>query len=182
MSTFDKNGTSGIKVTPIVDGEDANVEVEVFLKNYKEGQSLCYSIMDAEGKEVASMTASEKKVQFCIEDVHLWNGKKDPYLYSAKVELVENETVLDIGCLSLNSKAANVLAVPQGKMYFMNLMGKLMPPAEEGGMKVDESMFDILSGFTMLRFMNMASSNLKIDFSKEELLNVNAELNQISCL
>lgn len=92
---LEENGTSGIKVTPVVEGKSANIEVEVFLKNYKENQLLNYTITDAEGNEVTSLMAREKKVSFLVENVHLWNGKKDPYLYHAKVELVKDEEVLD---------------------------------------------------------------------------------------
>ena len=42
-------GTHGIKVTPVVDGANANVEVEVFVKNAKMGQYLQYTVLDAEG-------------------------------------------------------------------------------------------------------------------------------------
>lgn len=68
------------------------------------------------------------------------------------------------GCLSLNSKVGDVLATMQGKLFFANLMKQMMPAAEAGstGTKVDASMFDILSGFTVLRLLNMAGGTLKI--------------------
>ena len=92
---LDYYGGPGIKVTPVVDGKDANVEVEVFVTNGKLGQALKYALVDAEGNVVASTTCSDTKASFKIENVHLWNGRKDPYLYTAKVELVEGDKVLD---------------------------------------------------------------------------------------
>ena len=83
------------------------------------------------------------------------------------------------GFLSLNSKLAEVMASPQGNAFFFGLINKMMPPSEEGGMKVDASMFDIMSSFTMLRLINMAGGTLNIQFSKEDLLALNAQLNQI---
>lgn len=90
-------GCPGIKVTPEIKGENVDVEVEVFVTNAKAGQKLEYTLEDAEGNTVATTTvdASETKVSFTIENVHLWHGRKDPYLYSAKVRLVNDETVLD---------------------------------------------------------------------------------------
>jgi len=88
-------GGPGIKVTPIVDGKNANVEVEVFVTNGKLGQSIRFTLRDAEGNVVATTTCNDTKVNFTIENVHLWNGRKDPYLYTAAAELVEDETVLD---------------------------------------------------------------------------------------
>ena len=89
-------GTPGIKVTPEVVGKDAKVEVEVFVKNVKENQKLVYTLKDAEGNVVAEKEtpASETVASFEIENVHLWHGKKDPYLYTAEVCL-KDEEVLD---------------------------------------------------------------------------------------
>ena len=98
-------GGPGIKVTPIVDGKNANVEVEVYVTNGKLGQNLRYTLLDAEGNVVACAEQNDSKVNFVIENVHLWHGRKDPYLYTAKVELVEDGVVLDnvstrFGCRS----------------------------------------------------------------------------------
>lgn len=89
-------GTPGIKVTPEVVGKDAKVEVEVFVKNVKETQKLVYTLKDAEGNvvEEKETPASETVASFEIENVHLWHGKKDPYLYTAEVCL-KDEEVLD---------------------------------------------------------------------------------------
>ncbi|MBQ8448846.1 MAG: glycoside hydrolase family 2 protein, partial [Clostridia bacterium] len=91
-------GGPGIKVTPEVIGNRADVEVEVFVKNMKEGQKLRYAIYDKDENEIASVYQTTTKAKFCISDVHLWNGKKDPYLYCCEVELVEGEEVLDNVC------------------------------------------------------------------------------------
>ena len=90
-------GGPGIKVTPEVKGADACVEVEVYLTGAKEDQKLQYILKDADGNRVAEscVGASETKVNLNISNVHLWNGKKDPYLYTAEVELLDGEEVLD---------------------------------------------------------------------------------------
>lgn len=90
-------GGPGIRVTPQIEGADAKVETEVYLSGAKEQQKLHYIIKDRDGRIAAETTvpASETKVVFEIADVHLWNGKKDPYLYTAEVILTENEEELD---------------------------------------------------------------------------------------
>ena len=98
-------GAPGIKVTPIMDGENANVEVEVFVKGMKEGQYFQYTIVDAEGNAVANAVSTETKFAAVIENVHKWHGRKDPYLYTAEVNLVEGKEILDnvsarFGCRS----------------------------------------------------------------------------------
>ena len=90
-------GGPGIAVTPIVDGKKANVKTEVYLKNAKEGQLLRYAIKMPCGCTVAKAEVPADQTAFdaVIEDVHLWHGRKDPYLYTAIVELVEDGKVLD---------------------------------------------------------------------------------------
>jgi len=95
---LDYYGGPGIKVTPAISGNDAKVEVEVFVTNGQLGQSLRYTLLDKEGNAVAQCVSADTKVVLDIENVHLWNGRKDPYLYTAKVELVENDAAID--CVS----------------------------------------------------------------------------------
>ncbi len=94
---LDYYGGPGIKVTPEIKGADADVEVEVYLTNAKAGQRLSYTIKESDGTVVVKgeTDASDTKINFNIANVHLWNGKKDPYLYTAEVELVENGEVID---------------------------------------------------------------------------------------
>ncbi len=98
-------GGPGIKVTPIIDGSNANVEVEVFVKNLKEGQYFQYTIVDAEGNAVANEISTETKFTTVIENVHKWHGRVDSYLYTTEVNLVEGKEILDnvsarFGCRS----------------------------------------------------------------------------------
>ena len=90
-------GGPGIKVTPEVIGADAKVAVEVFVKNALENQKLTYILKDAQGNIIAQKetAASETEVTFDIENVHLWHGRKDPYLYTAEVYLKEDTEILD---------------------------------------------------------------------------------------
>ena len=92
---LDYYGGPGIKVTPEVTGADAKVEVEVFVTNKKENQKIAYTVKDAEGNVVAEDITDDTKVVFDIKDVHLWHGRKDPYLYTAEAALVVCEEVLD---------------------------------------------------------------------------------------
>ena len=92
---LDYYGGPGIQVTPVVDGANANVEVQVYLTNAKDGQTVRYTLTDKEGNVVGQTTTAETKASFVIENVNKWHGRKNPYLYTAKAELVENETVVD---------------------------------------------------------------------------------------
>ncbi len=104
---LENDGGPAIAVTPVVSGSDADVDVKVWVTNAKEGQKLVYTIKDADGKIVATreMSAGQTKASFRIPKVHLWHGRKDPYLYSVQVELRSDKEVLDcietrFGCRS----------------------------------------------------------------------------------
>ena len=102
---LDYYGGPGIKVTPVMEGKDAKVEAEVFVTGSKPGQQIRYSLLNADGKVVSTHQGSGRKVIFRIKNAHLWQGRKDPYLYTCKAELVENDAVLDtvstrFGCRS----------------------------------------------------------------------------------
>ena len=88
-------GGPGIAVTPVIDGNNANVDVEVWVTNKCEGQTLRYILKDKEGNVVAEAASADTKASFVIENVHKWHGRKDPYLYTAEVTLVENDAELD---------------------------------------------------------------------------------------
>ena len=92
---LDYYGGPGIQVTPKISGKDAKVEVEVYVTNKKEEQSIAYTLKDAEGNVVAKTLSKDTKVILDIENVHLWHGRKDPYLYTAEAKLVEGEEVVD---------------------------------------------------------------------------------------
>ena len=92
---LDYYGTPGLKITPEIKGKDAEIEIKAYLTNKKDGQLLRYTITDAEGNVIATKTTDDDDEDFDIKNVHLWHGRKDPYLYNAKVELLDGDTVLD---------------------------------------------------------------------------------------
>ena len=118
---LDYFGGPGIQVTPEVTGTSANVNVEVFVTNRTDAQQIRYTIKDAEGNVVAETTCADTAVSFTLENVHLWNGRKDPYLYTAEAVLEENGTDLDnvsarFGCRTFRIDPENGFIL-NGKEY-----------------------------------------------------------------
>jgi len=97
---LDYYGGPGLMVTPEVKGEDADVAVEVFLTNPADDQELVYKIYDYEENVIAEVkhAVADTKAVITIPKVHLWHGRKDPYLYRAEVALVKGDDVID--CVS----------------------------------------------------------------------------------
>ena len=104
---LDYFGAPGIKITPEICGKDAKVEIEVYTTELAAGQQIAYTLYDKEGNELDKTVSSDKKVVFEIKGVHLWHGRRDPYLYSCKAEIVDGDEVIDnvssrFGCRTFN--------------------------------------------------------------------------------
>ena len=91
---LDYFGGEGVMITPTVDGENANVEIKAFVTNLNAGDRLSYVILDGESV-VASAESQESCQTLKIENVHLWNGRIDPHLYTAKVSVLRDNKVID---------------------------------------------------------------------------------------
>ena len=116
---LDYYGGNGLKVTPEVADKNAKIDVEVFLSGEKAGQQLVYQITDAEGVLAAETKTgiSDKQVNLEITDVHLWNGRKDPYLYTATVCLMEDGVCID----SVSTRfGCRTFTIDPDKGFFLN--------------------------------------------------------------
>ena len=92
-----KNGTPGIKVTPVVKGSAAEVTVET----WQNGEG---TVSFRFGDEVytAESRNGHASVTFPIENVHLWDGVNDPYLYSIEAQFGEDVIAARFGCRSFS--------------------------------------------------------------------------------
>lgn len=88
---LDYFGAPGVMITPKVNGDDAEVELQAFA----EGE-VKFEII-ADGQTVASVTAAGKNPSAAVTlpNVHLWNGTADPYLYTLKASLLFGGSVVD---------------------------------------------------------------------------------------
>ena len=83
-------------MTPKVEGADAKVRVDAYLTGISGTEKVTFSIWD--GDQVIAETivpASEASAEMEIVGVHLWNGRKDPHLYTMKAVLAESGAELD---------------------------------------------------------------------------------------
>ena len=93
---LDYYGSPAVKVTSTVIDSNANVSVEVFLTGTDGSESLLYQILDE--NQILSeqlVNANTTAMEFTIENVHLWHGRKDPHLYTLQVKLLKEDAVID---------------------------------------------------------------------------------------
>lgn len=105
---LDYYGGPGIKVTPEIKGKDASVEVEVYTGELNDGEKIVYTVYDKDENPLFTKESRDKKVIFDIPDVHLWNGRRDPYLYCVEAELFEGDRLLDNVCTRFGCRTFEV--------------------------------------------------------------------------
>lgn len=89
-------GGPGIKVMPYPCDGGANFEIESFVKDSDENFTVLYSILDADGKEVASACrpADSTKVSVFVSDTTNWDID-NPYLYTVTAKLQRRNETFD---------------------------------------------------------------------------------------
>lgn len=81
---LDYYGAPGIQITPIVNGDKADVNVKTYITGGGEVRVT-----------VNGETKTGTEVDFAVDNPHLWNGVADPYLYNAVAELIVDGKVVD---------------------------------------------------------------------------------------
>lgn len=93
-----KDGTPGIKVTPAVDLEKNLAAVTV--ETWQIGEGDVTVTVAGQAKTVPSVNGYAV-VDFIIENVHLWDGVEDPYLYTATASFCDDEISTRFGCRTI---------------------------------------------------------------------------------
>lgn len=123
--SLDYHGGTGLRVSAKVDGDDAIVSLDAYITNPAAPQNVEFVIYDAAGDTIAEVVrpAAEKvHAEARIEDVHLWQGVQDPYLYRVEALLTVHNETLDYTGANLGVRTYSV--DPQ-KGFFLN--GVLTP-------------------------------------------------------
>ncbi len=93
--------------TPRITGDAATVQVRTLVDNSSAASAtpqVDVQVVDAEGKAVAEGATSravaggksgEAVTEVTVASPHLWNGVRDPYLYSVRVMLKQGDAVVD---------------------------------------------------------------------------------------
>ena len=109
-------GGPGVKITPKVDGTKGILNVVPYVVG--EGK-VNITLCDKEGNVVGQSNGEDIEV----ENVHLWNGLKDPYLYKVCIKLVDEAgKELDSVCKNIGFR---FFKVDHNKGFFLN--GKSYP-------------------------------------------------------
>lgn len=116
-------GGSGVKVTPQIEGKNAKVTVEGWTENAPDGASVRLSVLDADGVTVAGtmpmVWRDSIKAELELDKVHLWDGRKDPYLYTLRAELTCGADAEALDCVEVRF-GCRTFSVDPEKGFFLN--------------------------------------------------------------
>ncbi|HIT88822.1 MAG TPA: glycoside hydrolase family 2 protein [Candidatus Merdenecus merdavium] len=135
---MDYCGGPGMRITPEVKGKDGCVQIQTFtdpetaqmvydqtvtkkaIESLGDGLTVRIDIQDDQGNVVASGQGTD--CTLTIPEVHLWNGVKDPYLYTAIARLEVKGEIVD----EISSRfGVRSFRVDPDKGFFLN--GKSYP-------------------------------------------------------
>ena len=114
-------GGKGLVITPEIAETAANVKIDTYVNDMEKGDEISFCIFDADGNAVAQCQSATTSAVLTIEDVHLWNGRIDPYLYTAEVAIIRGGEKIDqissrFGCRTFRIDAENGFIL-NGKEY-----------------------------------------------------------------
>ncbi len=93
---LEKDGTPGIKVTPVVKDGVATITVETWQNS---ADTVTFTL-DGKTQEAESLQGHAETV-FTLENPHLWDGLEDPFLYEVKASLPSGDEISStFGCRS----------------------------------------------------------------------------------
>ena len=83
-------GDTGVKITPALQENSADIRVETLVEG---SGTVTVELLDTEGRTVAKGEGENASLH--LDAPHLWNGVKDPYLYTCVVRLPQDGQPVD---------------------------------------------------------------------------------------
>ncbi len=108
-------GFEGIHATPTVVDNQGTLDIKTYAVG---GEELQIALLDNSGEVVKSITSKDTNHNILsIENVHLWHGVADPYLYTLQCELLQGGQVKDTATVKIGFRT---IVFDDNKGCFLN--------------------------------------------------------------
>lgn len=118
-------GSNGLAFSSRIEGEAAIVGLHAWITNPQPFQTVLFTICDREGRSVAEAACQAQdhvSADVRIGHAHLWDGVRNPYLYTVTARLCSHNEVIDETADELGIRTFHV---DSQKGFYLN--GKLTP-------------------------------------------------------
>lgn len=105
-------GDTGVKITPTLKEGSTDIQVETLVEG---SGTVTVELLDAEGRTVAKGEGENTFLH--LDAPHLWNGIKDPYLYTCVVRLLQDGKPVDEVTTKVGLRS---FSVDPKKGFFLN--------------------------------------------------------------
>jgi len=163
-------------------------EVELFVNGKSLGKQTSpehffYFMVTNAGESVITAVAGECKDERRIRKVEVFN---EEYRLREKGAVLNWFDITEIdGCYSLNDTIEDIMKSKEGQRFFMSMMAEATKSQDgkESMLNFEnpenmDGMMKMMGGFTVIRMMKLMSA-ANVSFTKEQMLEVNKQLNQI---
>lgn len=95
--SLDDGSRYGVSAVPRKEGDEWKLPVKANIDGAGKDVAVTYDLKDAQGTIVASATRPSEApdAELCVTSPRLWNGVKDPYLYTLRCRLTRNAKTVD---------------------------------------------------------------------------------------
>ena len=93
--SFGDYSSEGVYATPKKSGDAWSLDIKCLIENPTENAKIRYTLLDNKGGVFAQTESEKSEITLGCGSPILWNGTENPYLYTLKCEIVENDIILD---------------------------------------------------------------------------------------
>ncbi len=92
---LDYFGGRGVVITPKKTDNGWVADIDTYVTNKNDGDKIRFTVTNKEGETVVEEVSENNSVSLDLGDAHLWHGRRDPYLYTAKAEIIRGDDAID---------------------------------------------------------------------------------------
>ncbi len=158
-------------------------EVEMFVNGESIGtQSSDEHFFYFDVKNIGKTTITVKAGE-CTDESHIVKVAEpnEDYILKETGDIINwFEVEMPAGFYSINDKVKNIIESPEGNQFIANMMLGFMPDAPEVQNQDPSAIGEMMGNYTVQRIIGLIAPMMNLEISKEQILELNKQLNKIA--